>query len=66
MEAKLVCIRTQKPKTDMKMSCNFYWKMLLKDLKKHGINEENFKFLFSKSYRKIYLPVTLSQVCSYR
>lgn len=24
-------------------SCHFYWKVVLKDLKKHGIIEENFK-----------------------
>lgn len=33
-------------------SCHFYWKVVLKDLKKHGIIEENFKFSYPKSTEK--------------
>lgn len=47
-------------------SCHFYWKVVLKDLKKHGIIEENFKYLLSKIYRKMSISVALLQVYSYR
>lgn len=47
-------------------SYQFNWKMVLKDLKKHGITEENFKYLLSKVYRKASLSAALLQVYSYR
>lgn len=64
MEAKLLCIRTQKTKTDNKL-----WIAVIctgNCIKRPGANEENLNILFSKSYGKIYLSVTLSQVYNYR
>lgn len=64
MDAKLLCVRTQKTKTDKKM-----WIAVIctgNCIKRPGVNEENLKILLSKSYRKIYLSEALRQVYNYR
>lgn len=47
-------------------SYHLNWKMVLKDLKKHGIIKENFKYLLSKNIQKKSTSVALLQVYSYR